>query len=131
MPQMANITVKDNSNTDVVFTALAASGGDGVPARWRVEDASTPVALRATADLKTVSNGPKTARRMVVDISIPEVVLNTTTGLKTLVARTPLRAEITIPSNGTNAAYAATVALNFLAAALVKDSAISGFAPRN
>lgn len=49
MPTMANITVKKaDGTTDIVFDAIAGSGGDTSAARWRQDTGNTvglPVGL--------------------------------------------------------------------------------------
>lgn len=132
MPQMANVTVKAaNGTTDVVFTALTASGGDKAPARWRVEDTTKPANARIAVSLTTVDNGPKTARRMVIEGVYPTPVTDSTTNVTTVLARAPMRLEFTLPTNiaSANNTEAAAVLLNFAAAQLIKDSASSGYAP--
>lgn len=132
MPQMANVTVKAaNGTTDVVFTALTASGGDRAPARWRVEDSTKPQNARITVSAYTEDNGPKTARRLIVQGAYPTTSTNTSTGQISVVARTPIRLEFTLPTNvaSTENDEAAAVLLNFVASALIKSSAASGYAP--
>lgn len=132
MPQMANVTVKAaNGSTDVVFTALTSSGGDKAPARWRVEDPTKPVNARIAASVRTEDNGPKTARRMIIDAFYPTAVTNSSTNVTTVAARAPMRLEFTLPTNvpQANNTEAAAILLNFAAAQLVKDSAASGYAP--
>lgn len=60
-----NKTVKKNDGTtDIVFTAIQASGGDSSPAVYRSETVGTAVAHRPRLEVSSRANGPKTARRV-------------------------------------------------------------------
>lgn len=66
MPSMASITVKRSDGaTDIVYDAVAASGGDNSPAVWRQDTGigvTIPVGLRSTFQMQSAWNGPRTAR---------------------------------------------------------------------
>jgi len=73
MPQIANITVKAaNGTTDVVYTAMTPSSGDTTPAFWRAEGSGASASLRATFQLSSKWNGPKTARRVTGAFQYPQ-----------------------------------------------------------
>lgn len=135
MPSMASITVKKNDGTtDIVFDALTASGGEGIPAVWRQDTGNTaglPVGLRASFVLASKWNGPKTARQMKFDLNFPYAVQDSTTTLYSAKDRVVYSGIITIPQAIPSSAINEAVAqgLNLLAAALTKSSAQAGYAP--
>jgi len=124
MPQMANITVKDAANTDVVLTALTPSSGDRA-ALWRYDAFATLPLLRPTYQVTTTYNGPRDARRTVVTGSypIPDPVLGT------VKARIPFRLEVTLPLNvETNSTDDAVVIMqNFIKSGLITEILKTGF----
>lgn len=62
MPNMANITVKNAANADVVYVAGSPSSGDRVPARWKQNAAGVSWATRPDFTIVTRSNGRNTTR---------------------------------------------------------------------
>lgn len=62
MPNMANITVKDALNTDVVYVAGSPSAGDKVPARWKANALGSTWASRPEFSLISRSNSRGTTR---------------------------------------------------------------------
>lgn len=133
MPSMANITVKNSDGTtDVVLTALAPSGGDATAALWRLEDTTKVPGYRATAEIKTVWNGPKTARRAICTFRYPLVQATPVAGVHAKVGE--IRCENgnwIIPQNAASTIVDTAVAIgsNWMASALIKSSIVSGFAP--
>lgn len=133
MPSLANITIKKaDGTTDVVYTAVAGSSGDGSPAIFRNDTVGTTLAERPTLLVKTSSNGPKTARRLRADYSWP-VVSTDGGGNKTIVGRMTGDASFLIPQNQTielisEQAYQFG---NLIASAIIKASAVEGYAPRS
>jgi tetrahydromethanopterin S-methyltransferase subunit H len=132
---MASITVKKNDGTtDIVFDALTASGGEGIPAVWRQDTGNTaglPVGLRSQFSLASKWNGPKTARQMKFDLSFPYAVQDSTTTIYSAKDRVVYSGIITVPAAIPASAINEAVAqgLNLLAAALVKSSCQAGYAP--
>lgn len=125
MPQMANITVKNAANADVVLTALTPSSGDRA-ALWRYDALNTLPLLRPTYQITTTYNGPRDARRAVVTGSFPveDPVL---TGI--VKARVPFRLEVTLPLNVDTVKTddAIVIMQNFLKSNLVTEILKSGF----
>lgn len=100
MPALANITIKKaDAVTDITYTGLSPASGDGSPAIWRQEDASKPYGHRATLAIKSVWNGPKTARRVEATYRYPQVITDTTTGLKSSPNQVPLTVSGTFPAS--------------------------------
>lgn len=135
MPGMASITVKKfDGTTDIVYDALASSGGDASPAVWRQDTGAAvglPVGLRPSLKVWTTWNGPKTARQLRFNFAAPYATQNTTTTLFSAKDRVVLDGIMTVPqeipiANINEAVYQA---LNLMAASLVKQSASSGYAP--
>lgn len=132
MPSMANITVKKNDGTtDIVWTGVCPSSGDGVPAIWRSETVGSAPAHFPMLELRSRYNGQKTARRMDVNYVYPEIATDSTTSLVSVVNRIPFQLTAAIPQGvpATVIAEAVSQFANLLASTLLKDSFKSGFSP--
>lgn len=132
MPQMANITVKrDNGTTDVVYTSMTPSGGDGVPAVWRSTSVGSAPVHQPEFRLvsREASRGAKRALRAT--FVYPQVATNSTTGVTAVVDRAMGSADFTVSKSMTQTEINEFVSqfANVLASALIKDSVKSGFAP--
>lgn len=127
MPDMANITVKNASNADVVFVAKSASPGDGSFAQWQTAGVSP--ATSGSLRVKTTDNGNKSARVMSLSGAIPEVAV--VDGVSTVVNLVPISLSLTIPKKmaTAQAIEATTTLLNACASSLIKEVATSGYAP--
>lgn len=128
MPQMANITIKKaDGTTDIVYTGLSGAGGDGSPSMWRA--GSTGAAMhRPTLSVTTRWNGPKTARRVVMQFNYPEVV--SVSGVDTVANRLPIEITAPIPMGMSDAVIAEAIAqgANLFKAALLQEIFKTGFA---
>lgn len=135
MPSMASLTVKKkDGTTDIVYDALAASGGDASPAYWRQDTGATaglPVGLRPAFKVMTKWNGPKTARQMSFEFIYPYAVQDTTTSLYTAKDRLVLTGVMTIPQAlpATTMGEAVYQSINCLAHTLIKQCGDAGYAP--
>lgn len=132
MPTMANITVKkSDGTTDVVYTAIAGSAGDNSPAMFRNETIGTTLAERPSLLISSLSNGPKTARRINVNFSWP-ITSQDAGGNKTVTGRMTGTASCLVPQNQdvTIINEQASQFANLLGSTLVKASFKDGFAPR-
>lgn len=135
MPAMASITVKKfDGTTDIVFDALAASGGDNSPAYWRQDTgaaAGLPVGLRSLVSLQSTWNGPKTARQMRAKLVLPYAVQDSTTTIYSAKDRVVYDVigtfPIAIPSANLN--EAAYQGLNVLGSLLFRQAFAAGFSP--
>lgn len=128
MPTMADIIVKKkDGTTNVTFTALAPSAGDGSPAIWRSDTVSTVLAYRPTLQASTVWNGPKDARRMNLKFMWP--VIQTVDGVEVITSRIPMELSMTVPqsADATQLGEAVHQGLNLCSATLVKQIAEAGF----
>lgn len=130
MPTMANIVVKaDNGTTDITWVAQVASAGDSIPARWTNDSASTIRGHRPTFELRTQSNGAKTARRSNSQAKFP--VIRALDGVPTVVGYIIQDFSQICPNDVTDveANEAVSQGTNLLAAALTRGSLKSGYAP--
>lgn len=129
MPTMANITVKNAANADVIYTATVPSAGDRVPARWIATAMSIIAGFRAVFTAVARDNGKQNAR--VVDLSYKFPITGTVNGVETQLAIVPITLSATLPTNVDAAKVAdATVQFtNLAASALVREVFSSGYAP--
>jgi len=129
---MANITVKAaNGTTDVVYTAMAPSSGDGVAAVWRNEAAGSAAAFKPSFSLVSKYNGNKTARRMNATYYMPQTATDTTTSLTSVVNSVPITFSVALPLEVPQTVIDEAVhqLTNLLASTLVRDALKAGFAP--
>lgn len=132
MPSMANITVKAaNGTTDVVYTAMAPSSGDGVAAVWRNEAAGAATAFKPSFSLVSKFNGNKTARRLNATYYMPQTATDSTTGLTRVVNSIPITFSCALPIEvpQTNIDEAVHQLTNLLSSTLVRDALKAGYAP--
>jgi hypothetical protein len=131
---MASITVKKaDGTTDIVYDAIAASGGESSPAVWRQDTgaaAGLPVGLRSLFKVSSKWNGPKTARQMTFEVVMPYAVQDSTTTLYSAKDRIVMTGVITMPQAIPSANLnEVNQALNLLAATLTKSCVQAGYAP--
>jgi hypothetical protein len=132
MPTMANITVKKaDGTTDITYTALSPSAGDGVPAAWRSESAGSAPGFKPLLSLWSKTNGNRTARRVEYDYSYPQTATDSTTTLTSVINKPIAKGYFVIPNEVPDTVLAEYVAqcTNLLASTLVKDSIKAGYAP--
>lgn len=134
MPAMASITIKKaDGTTDIIYDAL--SGGiDGLPASWRQDTgavATLPIGMRAFAALKTLWNGPKTARKAHFNYKRPYATQDTTTAVYGVREQLMIEVNATIPQGmpATEISEGVHQGLNLAASALIKSALIAGYAP--
>lgn len=133
---MANLTVKKaDETTNITYDALTGAAGDGSEAVWRQDTgaaAGMPVGHRATLKMRTVNNGPRTARRATVDYKRPYSTQNSVTTKYEASDAFVFNGNFTMP----NAIPASEIAesvhqlCNALAQALIKDALKAGYAPQ-
>jgi hypothetical protein len=129
MPAMANITVKNAANTDVIYVAKVPSAGDRSPAKWTADALSTIVGQRPSFTVETRDNGPKNGRVFESVFSFP--VIETVNGVPTVVATVPLRCSGTLPTNvdNTKVSDAFVQHGNLLVSTLLRSVGSEGYAP--
>lgn len=128
MPNMANITVKNKANADVVYSAATPSSGDKNPAVWR-QNTPASIAFRPIFQFSTRNNANLSGR--VFEASFNGPVVQSAGGVDTVVARVPLRASGTLPTNVPvdNVSDYYVQFSNLLVAALIRSAVEEGYAP--
>lgn len=132
MPQMANITVKKaDGTTDIVWSAMQPSSGDGVPAVWRSETVGTTAAVKPTLSTNSRWNGPRTARRVDGVVWYPQKYTDTNTGLDLVANRGMLQLSGLLPTAmpDTDIAELVAQATNLFSSALYRAVLTTGYAP--
>jgi len=132
MSAIANITVKKHDGTtDITYTAVVPSAGDTVPAVWNSQTVGVAPAHQPSLRLlsKEASNGTK--RALHATFVYPQIATDTTTGVTTVINRVVISADWTIPKGmaQTDIGEATYQFANLLAAALIKSSCETGYAP--
>lgn len=129
MPAMANITVKNVANADVVYVAKVPSAGDKMPAKW-TQDAAQPIpGFRPVFTIVSRDNGTKTTR--VVDGSIIFPVIETINGRVTQTGTALVTFSGSFPSK-LDATLVDECFHQFgglMSSALIRDVAKTGYAP--
>lgn len=130
MPQMADITIKaSNGTTDVVLVAKTPSAGDSSAATWSEDASNTIRKYRPIFSVSSRYNGPRTARRVEIKISVPVM---RTVGLETVQSGGIIsQHSLVLPLDVTDTEAAEAVAriVNFHSSALIKAVLGSGYAP--
>ena len=132
MPTATNITVKNASNTDVVFNVVTASGGDNSPAVFEAVAVSAVPLARPRFEITARPNNDKSARKVLTHLVVPYTSVDPVTGLTKVVGNVVFRnGELTRPRAIPDTFVADAVAYNagLQASAVVKDSYASGYAP--
>lgn len=138
MPAVASLVVKKaDETTNITYDALVGAAGDTSAAVWRQDTgavAAMPIGHRASMSMRTVWNGPRTARRVVVEYRRPYSLLNSSTGkyevTDTCVGRLELTIPQAIPSSEINESVYQWYNLIGLTSGLVKTSSAAGYAPQ-
>lgn len=130
MPAIANITVKKNDNvTDIIWTGISPSSGDGVPAIWRSDTVGSAAMHKPEFRLSSreASNGTKRALRATM--VYPQIATNSTTGVTSVVDKSMVSVDWTLSKTMSAADVNEFVSqfAHLLAATLMKDCVKSGF----
>jgi hypothetical protein len=133
---MAALVVKKaDETTNITYDALTGAAGDGSKAVWRQDTgaaAGMPVGHRATIEMRTMENGPRTARRFQIDIKRPYSTQNSVTtkyeASDSVVINISGVIPKAIPASEINEAVAQ--AMNIAAATLIKDALKAGYSPQ-
>lgn len=134
MATMANLTVKKlDGTTDIVYSAVVPSGGDGVDAIWRQDSGNTaPLGLRPLLKHRARDSGDKKSRVSELNGIYPFVYTDSTTGLMKSNGSVRVKIMVTVDSSlpYANAGEGAYQLLNAAAAPLVKQAIVEGWAPQ-
>lgn len=127
MPQMANITVKDEANVDVVFSSLTPSSGDTTQAQWRAAALATTPMYAPALTTRTQYNGAKNGRSFSLNAIFP--VTQVDGGVETVVAKQPFQLTTTIPLNipRAKAVRHAKILASLIASALIQEILADGY----
>lgn len=131
MPTMANITVKKNDgSTDIVWTAVQASGGESSPAVWRSNTIGTGPSQRPEIRLQSKWNGDQTARRLDISGTYPTLA-TAADGSVSVIARCNVQASVVVPMGmlDTDINEACAQLMNLMSSSLFKSSLQAGYAP--
>lgn len=132
MPKMANIVIKKrDGTTDVTYTALVGAAGDGTSAVFRNSTVGTTLAQHPTLKVTSRWNGNKTSRRLTCDFMWP-LVKTTPTG-PVVAGGMNGSATFLVPQDQAVSLVEEQVwqFANLVSAALIKESAAEGSAPRS
>lgn len=130
MPSMANITVKNAANTDVVYVAAVPSAGDRSPAKWVANALSAIMGFRPWFSMVARDNGPKTARQFDFAYNYP--LIKQINGVDTKVGSVPMSASAVLPTAVVDAAIPADAFVQFgnlLASTLARAAIAEGYSP--
>lgn len=138
MPAIAALVVKKaDETTNITFDPLTGAAGDGSKAVWRQDTgavAAMPVGHRAVLSMATVWNGPKTARRSVIEFKRPYSTQNSTTlkyeSTDSVVGRLEITVPQAIPATEINEAVYQFCNLIGLASGQIKVASATGYAPQ-
>lgn len=130
MPSLANIVVKKNDGTtDITYTGVSPSSGDGTPAVWKSQTVGT--AQSHQPELRLLSKDAKAGanRHVRSTFQYPQIATNTTTGLTSVVDRASAATDWNFSKgmSQTEINEFVTQYANLLVATLVKDCVKSGF----
>lgn len=129
MPNMADITVKNAANADVVYVKKNASAGDKSAARWTLDAANAIAGFRPVFQVATRDSQGKPGR--IMDGSLRFPVVATVNGVVTQLALVPFSFSTTLPTNVDASVVndAFVQAGNLIVSALVRAAASEGYAP--
>lgn len=132
MSTMANLTVKKaDGTTDIVYTAVSPSGGDGVPAMWRSNTVGTAFSHRPEFRIWFRESSDARQRVAKSTYKYPQISTDTTTGLTSVVNTAFLSTSGNLPKGmpAADIKEACYQHANILASALIKLSMEEGVAP--
>lgn len=129
MPNLANITVKkSDEETDITYTGLQPSSGDGSPAIWRQTDVAYPSCQPEFRVIAKPAKG-KMGRSVRGTFVYPQAMTDSTTGITSV--HTTAYGDFTFVldknMSQTNLDEAAAQFANLVASALVKSCMRAGF----
>jgi hypothetical protein len=131
MPAMANITIKNAANADVVWVAAVPSSGEKSPAIWRFNANSDKLQFRPSFHLTMKENGRSNGRIFSAEFKFPLAGENSDTGTPFLYATIPFNVSGTLPTNVDVATLndAFVQFGNLLVSTLIRSAAAEGYAP--
>ncbi len=132
MTSAANLTVKKNDGTtDIVYTLLAASGGDKSPAVWRSTTAPGTGGQQPQLQVQSRNNGDNTGRRVDITYVYPSVYTDAASSLSKVRSKVVATVSMLIPLDITaaDALEAGAQLAHLLNNAVVLPTLQNGYAP--
>jgi len=132
MAALADITIKKaDGTTDIVWSAVAGSGGDKSPAIWRSNSAVGTTGQNPVMNCTARWNTAGDVRRVDFSATFPSVYTNASTGQVETRAKMNFTGSFAVPQNisATDINEFAAQIPNLVASALLKGSIATGFAP--
>lgn len=130
MPSQANITVKKNDGTtDVIYTALVPSSGDGTPAIWKNQTVGNAPAHQPEFRLSSRDAAAGARRAARSTYMYPQIATNTTTSTTSVVDKASADTNWVFPKGMAQADINEFVSqyANLLVSTLVKDCVKAGY----
>jgi len=98
MPAIANITVKKNDGTtDIIWTGVQPSSGDGTPATWKSQTVGTASAHQPELRLSARDANKGSHRLLRLTFQYPQIATNSTTSVTSVVQKATSTLEMEIP----------------------------------
>ncbi len=86
MPNLADITVKKNDGTtDITYTGVVPSSGDGSPAVWKSQSVGTAAAHQPELRVSSRDADAGKKRALRATFSYPQIATDSTTGITSVV----------------------------------------------
>lgn len=129
MPNLANITVKKtDGTTDIIYTGLQPSAGDGSPAIWRQMAQPYPSCQPELRLIAKPAKG-KMGRSVRGTFVYPQAMVNSTTGVTSVLTTAFGDFNFILDKNMSQVEIteAATQFANLIASALIKNCMATGF----
>lgn len=130
MPSLANITVKKNDGTtDIVYTGVSPSSGDGVPAIWKSQTVGTAHAHQPELRLSARDALKGTKRALRGTFVYPQISTNSTTAITSVVDKASADINWSIPKGmaQTDVNEFASQLANLIVSTLVKQCVKDGY----
>lgn len=132
MPAIANITVKKNDGTtDITYTGVSPSSGDGVPAIFKSQTVGTAQAHQPELRISSRDAMKGEKRNLRATYVYPQISTNSTTGVTSVVDKASADVNWNVPKGMAQAdvnEFASQLA-NLIVSALVKQCVKDGYAP--
>jgi len=132
MATFANITVKkSDGTTDIVWTGVSPSNGNGSPAIWKSQTVGSASAHQPEFRLSSKDNSDATKRLLRSTFAYPQIATDSTTSLTMVVntARFDINWQVPRDMPSVDVAEAVDQFANLLKSALVIQAVKEGFSP--
>lgn len=130
MALQTDITVKKSDGvTNVIYKAKVGAAGDNLWALWSADAEGPNRNCVPWFRMKSGFNGPKTARKVFLGFSMPQLVTDSTTTLTTVVNNIPVNMDWTLPMAAPQATWNEAVdqLCNFFAKVEVRQMLKDGY----